>query len=199
MTTPTSGPPRHPLNSRRFALSFYSDAVAPSDGTVSQWTYPDIYVADILCGTPEYVRDGFAVSQRMQYLECPDLDNPAFRFKRGVKANGDVVDLRAAIDRKPGIVYVVREFPARQAGRARVHLGYDGPIAVWWNGQEIFRGPGSNPAMKDQTSLEVNTKAGPNRLAVALDTNGGKAEAIFLRFKETATDRPEVRRNRAQI
>ena len=42
------GVARHPENSRRFALSFYSDCIAPDDPRVCQWDHPDIYLADVL-------------------------------------------------------------------------------------------------------------------------------------------------------
>jgi hypothetical protein len=44
------GAARHPDNARRFMLSFYSDAIAPDDSSVSQWDHPDIYLADVLFG-----------------------------------------------------------------------------------------------------------------------------------------------------
>lgn len=43
------GVARYPNNPRRLAISFYSDAIAPSVGGVDQWTHPDIYLADVRC------------------------------------------------------------------------------------------------------------------------------------------------------
>lgn len=47
------GVARRPDNSRRFSLSFYSNAVANDDPALDQWIKPDIYVADVLFGSAE--------------------------------------------------------------------------------------------------------------------------------------------------
>lgn len=64
-----------------------------------------------------------------------------------------------------------------------LHLGYDGPVKVWWNGREVFEGPGSSPAVQDRTSLRLESRHGTNRLAVALDTRGGRARGIYARWE----------------
>ena len=66
-----------------------------------------------------------------------------------------------------------------------VHLGYDGPVEVWWNGREVFEGPGSSPAVQDTTSLRLESKHGTNRLALALDTRQGEARGIYARWERT--------------
>ena len=177
---------RHPLNHRRFALSFYSDAVAGADATVSQWTHPDIYLADVLCDPPPGVTDEFLVSRRVAFLEAPDPAKAAFGFQpyQG-RPDGDFLDLKRVVARQPGYVYALRDINLRRQGPLRLHLGYDGPVVVWWNGNEVFRGTATTPAIKDLTSLELPGDKGRNRLAVALDSDGGKADALFVRW-ETA-------------
>ena len=66
-----------------------------------------------------------------------------------------------------------------------IHLGYDGPVRVWWNGREVFEGPGSSPAVQDTTSLRLEARHGTNHLAVALDTRGGAARGIYVRWERT--------------
>jgi hypothetical protein len=174
---------RHPLNRRRFSLSFYSDAVATPDPALSQWTHPDLYVADVLCGDFPCLRDGFSVSRRTAELRRPEPGDPALGFEKNVRATGDFLDLKAVVARRSGYVYVLKDIDSRQAGRGLLHLGYDGPVIVWWNGKEVFRGPGNNPAIPDETSLEINATRGNNRLAVAMDTHYGKAEGLFVRWE----------------
>ena len=44
------GAARWPDDPRRFALSFYSNVIAPEDPAIDQWNHPDIYVADVRFG-----------------------------------------------------------------------------------------------------------------------------------------------------
>lgn len=193
------GVARHPENPRRFALSFYSDAIAPACGA-DQWTHPDIYWADVLfLRKVEFLRDGFLVSRRislpggLEAAGCPDIKDATLAFKKlpaRVKTDysaflgeSDLVRLDDSIHGKQGIVYVLRDLPVENAQKIRVYLGYDGPVKVWWNGVEVFTGAGSNQAVKDQTSLLLKGRSDVNRLAIALDTNGGKANGIFARWE----------------
>ena len=193
------GVARHPENPRRFAISFYSDAIAPSCG-VNQWTHPDIYWADTLfLHNVEFLRDGFMVSKRISpagglaVVGCPDLKDTSLAFRKlpprpktdysAYLSECDLVRLGEFIEKKPGIVYVIRDLPVKNAQKIRVHLGYDGPVKVWWNGKEVFTGAGLKQAIKDQTSLLLKGCSGTNRLAIALDTNGGTASGIFARWE----------------
>jgi hypothetical protein len=44
------GVARRPDDPRRFSLSFYGNAIAPSDPALDPWLSPDVFVADIVCG-----------------------------------------------------------------------------------------------------------------------------------------------------
>ncbi|MEE2752400.1 MAG: sialidase family protein [Candidatus Latescibacterota bacterium] len=44
------GVARHPEDPNRFSLSFYGNAVAPTDPAVNQWNHPDVYLAEVVCG-----------------------------------------------------------------------------------------------------------------------------------------------------
>jgi len=194
------GVARHPENPRRFAISFYSDAIAPSSG-VDQWSHPDIYWADVLfLRNVEFLRDGFLVSKRispaggLDAARCPDPKDASLAFSMlparaktdysAFPGESDFVHLRESIEGKPGIVYLLRELPVENAQKIRVYLGYDGPIKVWWNGVHVFTGAGLQQAVKDQTSLLLKGRSGTNRLVIALDTNGGKAGGIFARWEK---------------
>ena len=66
--------------------------------------------------------------------------------------------------------------------RGSLHFGYDAPVRIWLNGREVFAGHGTNPALVDQTSVNVKFRHGGNRIAVAMDTSSGTACGIFGRF-----------------
>jgi len=44
------GVARWPDDPNRFALSFYGNAIAHEDPAIDQWTHPDVFLADVLCG-----------------------------------------------------------------------------------------------------------------------------------------------------
>ncbi|MCM8821944.1 MAG: hypothetical protein NC831_03920 [Candidatus Omnitrophica bacterium] len=94
------------------------------------------------------------------------------------------VDIREISNSQKGIIYLVADARFESDSKAILSLGYDGPVRVWVNEKEVFYGPGTNPAIRDQTKVFTNVKKGNNRIVVALDTNGGKAWGIFCRIKD---------------
>ena len=92
------------------------------------------------------------------------------------------LDAGKVIGGRGGLVYFVRDVEVGPWDLVDLHLGYDGPVKVWWNGREVFEGPGSSPAVQDTTSLRLESRHGTNRLAVALDTRGGRARGIYARW-----------------
>jgi hypothetical protein len=92
------------------------------------------------------------------------------------------VSAKSIINRQPGLIYLVSDIEVGPCDGATLFLGYDGPIRAWVNGEEVFSGSGTNPAVPDKTKLSVRFRHGRNRLAIALDTNGGRACGIFARY-----------------
>lgn len=90
-------------------------------------------------------------------------------------------DVRDQFQKTPGFVYLTADVASESARQATLYLGYDGPIRVWLNGEELFRGPGANPAIVDQLALYAQLRRGNNRLVIALDSNGGQAWGLFGR------------------
>lgn len=186
------GVARHPENKFRFAFSFYSDAIAPTDPAVNQWYHPDIYLADIVFAA-EFLTDNFKVSKRLELprgltdAKSPDPSDLSLGFKKiqcdPKSSDSNFLNVSGATESKPGVVYIVRDIEVGPIDSVRVHLGYDGPVKVWWNDKEVFAGPGTNPAIEDRTTLSLQSRHGKNRLAIALDTNGGKAEGVFVRWE----------------
>ena len=180
------GVARRPDNASRFSLSFYGNAVANADPRIDQWTHPDIYVADVLYG-PEFIKE-FLVSDAidavssLDELEPPDPAAGALAF-RTVTAGGEgsFIDIREHTGGKEGIVCFVRDIEVGPCDNVNLMLGYDGPVRVWWNGDDVFRGEAGGEATADQTTLRLASRHGTNRLVIALDTRGGSG--IFARWK----------------
>ena len=184
------GVARWPDNRYRFALSFYANAVASEDPTLDQWIHPDIYLADVQFGTQAgfieemLVSDAVETAAGLVDATLPDPDSSDLNF-RSVQAHKDdsFIDVQQAIRGRTGIIYFVKDIEVGPWDQVNVHLGYDGPVKVWWNGQEVFQGPSAGPAEPDQTSLQLKSKHGTNRLAIALDISAGTASGIFARWE----------------
>jgi len=187
------GVARHPLNSHRVFLSYYSNHAAPDDPHVCQWTHPAIYLVDAIFGgdpIPQWrVADVQPLpSGGLREVTCPDPAQVALKWQTMLPAGAEspepgFVDAHHRIAGRAGVVFFDSDIAVGPADRGALHLGYDGPVKVWINGREVFAGPGSNPAIADQTSVPVTFRHGNNRVTVALDTNGGKAWGIFGRYE----------------
>ncbi len=99
---------------------------------------------------------------------------------------GNFCDLHQAIRQysEPAVVYYACEIDCPEPMRLAALLGYDGPVALWVDGERLFADPaGANPARPDAANIAFTATAGPHELLVALDTNGGRAWGIFLRLE----------------
>lgn len=188
------GVARHPDNPRRLALSYYSGHVAPDDPAVDQWSHPDIYLADVSFDPPGFI-ENWKVSEvqaiRLQDTREPDPDDARLQWSEFNRTEKDLrqvgfVDAHERINKRTGVVYFVADFDVGPCDRGDLFLGYDGPIIAWVNGKKVFEGPGDNPAFPDKTKISLDLKSlkpGLNRVAIALDTNQGKAWGIFARYE----------------
>jgi len=185
-------------NQRRLSLSYYSGHTAPDDPAVDQWSHPDIYVADITFGAAfiERWKVSDVIRGSLADAACPNpsagnvkwYDMKCTPENAHLNAHG-FVDAHGMIRQRPGLVYFVSDIEIGPCDSGHILLGYDGPVRAWLNGKQIFEGPGTNPAYEDRTSIPVSFKHGTNRLAIALDTNGGKAWGIFARYELAQTVR----------
>ncbi len=86
----------------------------------------------------------------------------------------------------PATVFYGVRFRVPSRMKLAALLGYDGPVKAWLDGREVFFDPnGTNPARPDAARIPFEGKPGTHELLVALDSNGGKAWGIFLRFERT--------------
>lgn len=99
---------------------------------------------------------------------------------------GDFCDLHPELrERGRGTVWFVHRFDSSLAAPASVLLGYDGPVRVWMNGDQVFTDTaGANPALRDSARIPVRLRPGGNEVVVVLDADGGKAWGIFLRLHD---------------
>jgi sialate O-acetylesterase len=80
----------------------------------------------------------------------------------------------------------VTDLVASEAMALVLRIGYDGPIRVWIDDDELLNDPnGTNPALADAVSKPVRVAAGTHRVTVLMALNGGKAWGFFLRFGRT--------------
>lgn len=179
----------HPTQRGRFFFSYYSNHVAPDDPSVSQWHHPDIYLADVQFSADFIQHWKVSDLQRGKTLDdavCPgNGELKGWHAEQCLPADhiaAGFVSVKPIIDRQPGLVYLVSDLEVGPCDGATLYLGYDGPIRVWVNGRDVFKGAGTNPAVPDKTVLAVPFRHGRNRLAIALDSNGGRACGIFARY-----------------
>jgi len=179
------GVARHPLNRQRFFLSYYSNHDAPGDASISQWEHPDIYLVDASFAH-EFIREWKVSPLQTDAVEGPLQPGDDWTAVSSTGTGGSeygFVNAKAIIGSQAGTVYFASDLEVGPHDTGTIHLGYDGPVQVWLNGEAIFEGVGINPAQEDKSSLPVHFNHGTNRLIIALDTNGGKAEGIFARFE----------------
>ena len=179
---------RQPDNQHRLSLSFYGNAVASEDPAIDQWIHPQIYLADVL-HRADFIKE-FQVSVLVDTdmgLDDAVLPDPAARDlafdKLTMPERQHFFDLRNRIDGRPGLVYLVKEIDVGPWDWVDVLFGHDGPVKAWWNGKEVFQGPGTDPAVQDITSLNLASRHGTNQLAIAFDSNGGKAGTLYVRWE----------------
>ncbi len=81
------------------------------------------------------------------------------------------------------LVYFACDIECSEQMKLSACIGYDGPVKLWVDGNEIFHDPkGCNPATLDQGVAKFNGTPGRHQVLVALGSNSGRAWGIFLRF-----------------
>jgi alpha-galactosidase len=91
------------------------------------------------------------------------------------------------------LVYYAAKFNCGTAMPLKVLLGYDGPVKMWIDGKEVYTDPnGSNPAEADEGEVIMQAAKGGHEVLVALDSNGGNAWGIYLRFERRNVSKQEI-------
>ena len=181
-----------PDNPNHFTMAYYSNHNMPPNPAANQWCHPDIYVADVLF-VPEFIRE-WKVSEFIPTTNgftdaaCPtDAEMDGWST---VTANPDdapllpgFVDLKDKIAGRSGMVYLAADIDAGMTDVCMLHMGYDGPIRIWLNGQLLGDCVSTGPAEPDMHAAPIMTRHGINRLVFALDTNGGTASGMMARYE----------------
>ena len=93
------------------------------------------------------------------------------------------VNIHARHGQGDGIAYLANRFQAPQAGPCLIALGHDGGAQLFLDGARVIAEPRRvNPAGPDRSRALVNLTRGPHEIVVALDTDRGLGQGIFLRF-----------------
>jgi len=183
-----TGVARDPDDARHIWLSYYSGHVGPKT---------NIFLADVHFEAAMIGGWKYSAVRAIELAEarCPDPSDPKFEWKEiagfdpayPTNERG-FLDAHERIAGQSGVVYFVTDLDVGPCDQATLFLGYDGPVLVWVNGERVFAGVGTNPAVPDKSRVRVRFRHGVNRIAVALDTNGGKAWGIFVRYEPVLAD-----------
>ncbi len=127
---------------------------------------------------------------KLHNLQYPqDMNSCGFHVKKFDKNTWNFCNMHAELSaREPDdlLVYFLSTFKCDEPMKVDVLLGYDGPVKMWLDKQEIFFDPeGTNPATMDEKQIPVPLAKGEHQVLVALGSNFGKAWGIFLRYART--------------
>ena len=96
----------------------------------------------------------------------------------------DVHEQLAAETNGDALAYFACTLDCPEPMTLAARLGYDGPVKLWVDGEELFHDPkGTNPAFEDKANPRFDVSPGRHHVLVALGMNGGAAWGIFLRFE----------------
>jgi uncharacterized protein (DUF608 family) len=102
---------------------------------------------------------------------------------------GDFCDRHGEIsahESKDMVAYYQCPFECSEPMQLEMLLGYDGPVALWVDGQKLYAdATGTNPAEPGETSVPFIAARGKHAVLVALGSNKGKAWGIFLQLERT--------------
>ena len=101
-------------------------------------------------------------------------------------AASDFLDLHPEIGkvREDRVIYFACRLECPEAMKLVACLGYDCPVKMWIDGREaLVDTTGTNPAIVDRGTAGFDASAGGHDVVVALNTNGGRAWGIYLRFE----------------
>jgi len=121
---------------------------------------------------------------KLDALDCPNAGDPSLQPKT---FGADFCEFRQDfLKRAPEDVLVIyaSAFECDEPMKLAAHLGYDGPVKMWFDGAKVFHDPnGTNPALPGDSRTEFNASQGKHELVVALSSNKGNAWGIYLRLE----------------
>lgn len=136
----------------------------------------------------DYVHEPL-VSRILPHTPFAKLVYPKNKKEIGLKPknySGNFLDLHVEL-KKAGsaLVYYASNIHCAAAMKLKLLFSYDGPVKVWIDGREVYCDPhGTVPChASPKAKIPFNASKGTHEILVALDSNGGIAHGIFLRFE----------------
>ncbi len=100
-----------------------------------------------------------------------------------VPSQTEFVDVNELCDGE-SLVYLARTVEAPMAGEWILHVGHDGGVRVFVDGQPVAAEAGLiNPAPYQRTQARLHWPAGRHELVIALDRAGGMGWGIYVSFE----------------
>lgn len=118
-------------------------------------------------------------------VTAADAGRPDLRWRplAAMTAPDGFVNVSAIHGRAHGIAWLSAEITVAKAGAWIAALGHDGGARLFVDGRLLLDQPvRSNPAIPDRSKTRVRLSRGTHRVQVALDTDHGLGQGIFLRF-----------------
>lgn len=90
----------------------------------------------------------------------------------------------ASLAPKDVTLFYACRFTCAEPMKLAALLGYDGPLKVWIDGEQVFHDPnGTNPADPSDAKVPFAVSAGSHELVAAIGSNHGNAYGIALRLE----------------
>lgn len=126
------------------------------------------------------------ISRILPHADLASLSYPE-KSRLGMKkisAEGSFINLHDKLSAAgAALVFFSCRIQCAKNMELEARLGYDGPVKVWIDGKEVFHDPnGTNPASVDKARVPFKAAKGIHEVMVCLDSNGGNAWGIRLRF-----------------
>ncbi len=137
-------------------------------------------------GTSPFLNSGWQLSGPLSSSDvtaAPYLGLDQDAGWKPVATKGEFVDIHDLCEDQ-GVVYLARKVRAAQAGQWILHVGHDGGVRVFVDGQAVAaEGAVVTPAPYQRTRARLRWDEGQHELVIALDRAGGRGWGIFASFE----------------
>ena len=123
--------------------------------------------------------------QPLDTVTAADADKPGLAWKpvKAIVAPDGFVNVSSVHGQNHGVALLSARVSVSKPGRWIAALGHDGGARLFVDGRQVIDQPKRmNPAVPDRSRAALNLSKGEHRILVALNTDHGKGQGIFLRF-----------------